>query len=169
VNKKSLEEIGLIDEDPAITNCDDYDLWIRLALNGASFLGMPEKLARYRLHRNQASRNISRSLKSELVILEKYRTKTNLEKREERERYCRLCRDLVGSLVKEGNLAEARKYSYHLLTRGGFRFSSLFQTLTLIFYPSKYHLMSYLIPRIKERASLRLSKTINSFRQLMSQ
>src|SRR5262245_15171525 len=60
VRKKLLEKIGLIDDDLTIKNCDDYDLWLRLAEHGASFIGMPESLARYRLHHQQASRNAIR-------------------------------------------------------------------------------------------------------------
>jgi glycosyltransferase involved in cell wall biosynthesis len=168
VRKKAVEDIGLIDEDLAIKNCDDYDLWIRLAENGASFFGMSEKLARYRLHQNQASNNKARSLKAELAVLEKHRHKVEIEKKEEQKRYRQLCADLVASLVRSNDIDEARRYSYYHLIRGGIRFLTLCQVLTLILYPRKYNLISYLIPRIKERASLRLSKTIDNFRHLLS-
>jgi glycosyltransferase involved in cell wall biosynthesis len=169
VKKSSLECVSLIDESADIQNCDDYDLWIRLAENGASFFGMCEKLAKYREHQNQASKNIILSLKSELAVLRRHRPKVNIGKDEEKERYRKLYNDLLASLVKHNNFSEARKYSYHLLTEGGFKLISLFQTLTLFVYPSKFNLITYLFYRIKERASLLMGKTINYLRQPFSQ
>jgi teichuronic acid biosynthesis glycosyltransferase TuaG len=54
-NKKHLNEIGPFDENPFIQGCEDWDYWLRLAINGVSFFGMEEKLFYYRKHASNMS------------------------------------------------------------------------------------------------------------------
>jgi teichuronic acid biosynthesis glycosyltransferase TuaG len=55
VKKKHLDEIGPQDENPSIYGCEDWDYWLRLAVNGVSFFGMEEKLFYYRKHASNMS------------------------------------------------------------------------------------------------------------------
>src|SRR6266571_502317 len=50
VRRKAVEQVGLFDESRRFQNCEDYELWLRLARAGSSFYGMPDKLMRYRRH-----------------------------------------------------------------------------------------------------------------------
>ncbi len=73
VRRRAVLEVGLLSEDPLLQNCDDWDLWLRLAAGGARFLGMPDRLVRYRLHSAQASRDGLRMAQAEIAVLEQFR------------------------------------------------------------------------------------------------
>jgi teichuronic acid biosynthesis glycosyltransferase TuaG len=55
VKKTHLDEIGLQDENPYIYGCEDWDYWLKLAINGTSFYGMKDKLFYYRRHSSNMS------------------------------------------------------------------------------------------------------------------
>ncbi len=57
----------------AFQNCEDYDLWLRLAREGARFYGMPEKLAFYRRHPSAMTYGTSlQALQAEIAVLERH-------------------------------------------------------------------------------------------------
>jgi teichuronic acid biosynthesis glycosyltransferase TuaG len=59
VRKSIVDKVGLQDEHPYIHyGCEDFDYWLRMAKNGAVFLGLSEKLFYYRRHSNNMSRNV---------------------------------------------------------------------------------------------------------------
>src|SRR5262249_21149111 len=64
VRKNAIEKVGGLEEDIQYQNCDDYDLWLRMAADGATFYGLNEKLVRYRMHSGQASKNSVQMLKA---------------------------------------------------------------------------------------------------------
>jgi glycosyltransferase involved in cell wall biosynthesis len=53
VRKATLDRVGLFD--PSVYPCDDWDLLIRIALNGGRFHFIPEPLVKYRLHKNNTA------------------------------------------------------------------------------------------------------------------
>jgi teichuronic acid biosynthesis glycosyltransferase TuaG len=55
VKKAHIDAIGLQDESPYIYGCEDWDYWLRLAINGISFYGIDEKLFYYRKHGSNMS------------------------------------------------------------------------------------------------------------------
>lgn len=65
VRKCVIEEIGPLDEDPALTPYDDYHLWLRVASRWPVH-GLDEPLVRYRVHGESYS---SRLANRELVVL----------------------------------------------------------------------------------------------------
>ncbi|MGZ3441121.1 MAG: glycosyltransferase, partial [Polyangia bacterium] len=73
VRRDAILRVGMLSEDPLRQNCDDWDLWLRLAASGCRFLGMPERLVRYRLHSQQASRDANVMGKAEISVLEQFR------------------------------------------------------------------------------------------------
>jgi glycosyltransferase involved in cell wall biosynthesis len=50
VRKSVLERVGGFCENPEYISAEDYDLWMRLALNGASFKYVDQILGGYRIH-----------------------------------------------------------------------------------------------------------------------
>ena len=54
VRRSALEEVGVFDEDSALRNVEDYDLWLRLARQ-FPIKFVPGVTSRYRLHGNQLS------------------------------------------------------------------------------------------------------------------
>jgi glycosyltransferase involved in cell wall biosynthesis len=90
--------------------CEDYDLWLRLASNGALFHGMPEKLIKYRRHPAATTHRNSKLLKPMLRVVQRHINAGTLDEERKRTRLRRLYRDLIAALVEEGELAEARQF-----------------------------------------------------------
>ncbi len=59
-----FEKIGFQNEKRIYRNIEDYDYWIRAALDGINFVYLPEALTQYRIHRDQSSKNQIYGLKS---------------------------------------------------------------------------------------------------------
>src|SRR5437588_4956546 len=50
VKRNVIESVGLFDESRLFQNCEDYELWLRLARAGKTLYGMSDKLMRYPRH-----------------------------------------------------------------------------------------------------------------------
>lgn len=72
VRLEALQRVGLFDPDRRYQNCEDYDLWLKLARAGAVFYGMPETLVRYRRHTKSMSFTTLNMYDSEIAVLEKH-------------------------------------------------------------------------------------------------
>ncbi len=68
VRRGALESVGLFD--PSLAQGEDWDLWIRLALEGP-FVLTPEPLVRYRVHAANASRDVARAEPDNRRVLDK--------------------------------------------------------------------------------------------------
>jgi len=68
IKKDWLNKIGHQDE-TLIFGCEDWDYWLRMARNGATFYGMPEKLFKYRVHDGGMSRKIAWMKLAEFTVL----------------------------------------------------------------------------------------------------
>lgn len=169
VKKNLIEDVGYIDQDEAIRNCDDYDLWMKLAERGATFFGLPDNLARYRIHPTQASKNEIKSLMAELAVLERYCSKVKVSDREKRRRFREIYQKLAASLAEENAIDEARKYLFSQLSRDGFGLMTLFQLLILRIAPGRYNNLNALLRRIQASAAYRIDRLNNNFRQMLSQ
>lgn len=149
LKKNVMTNVGLIDESQEIANCDDYDLWLRLAEAGASFLGMPDKLVRYRRHSNQASKDKIKSLKAEVVVLEKYRHNDQVSEFEKYIRYQTIYNDLISALIENNNFTEAKEYLYRQFNNNKRSFMALLHRIALRFLPGEYKTISYYLFRLK--------------------
>ena len=69
VKKKTIDEASGFNIDRRIQNAEDYYLWIKLLLNGAKFMGISDKLVKYRKHQEQATFNISSQYLKEVNVL----------------------------------------------------------------------------------------------------
>ena len=111
VRKAAVVEIGLLSEDPLRQNCDDWDLWLRLAQGGCRFLGMPDRLVRYRLHSQQASRDLNVMGKAEISVLEQFRESPllppHVAERDLAVRY----EKLIDGLIRAGRSHEAAEWA----------------------------------------------------------
>lgn len=107
VKRQALEGIGLFDEGRRFQNCEDYELWLRLAHAGFDFYGIPDKLMRYRRHSASTTHLESRMLTPMIEVVKKHSEGVNrrLAQRRIRELY----RELVAALLAEGDLAAARE------------------------------------------------------------
>ncbi|MCU1279811.1 MAG: hypothetical protein JWM53_3357 [bacterium] len=134
VRKQAIESVGMLSEDPLRQNCDDWDLWLRLAESGCSFLGMPERLVRYRLHSQQASRDPNVMGKAEISVLEQFRHSPLLApgvaERELTLRY----EKLIDGLVRAQLHADAATWAARWL-RAEAAWSPLWRAAMCRFYP----------------------------------
>lgn len=50
ISRCCFEKVGGFDPDPALYHCEDYDLWLRIALGGWPVVAVPEPLSQWRRH-----------------------------------------------------------------------------------------------------------------------
>lgn len=55
VRKRLLEQVGLIDENPLMIACEDYNTWLKIAEISEGFLYVNQKLGTYMLHKKGMS------------------------------------------------------------------------------------------------------------------
>ena len=109
VKKTMADAVGLMDEGRNIQNCEDWDYWLRLALNGARFYGMGERLFYYRRHGgNNSADTIKLRLAQAAVLVKNYRQEMLTEK-ETREAFVPLVNSLVIALMIAERKADAQK------------------------------------------------------------
>ncbi len=166
VRRKSLVRIGLFEEDPQYQNCDDYDLWLRLADAGATFFGMRDVLVRYRLHPDQASNNLIQTLKAEIIILEKYRYNTKLDEGEKQFRLRTKYRELVSALIDDNRTDEAVDYYKLLFARDDRKLKTLVRLFLLRFWPGRYKDWNRQLIRICAGIDHRVIQPIRNIRRL---
>lgn len=102
-----LARVQFFDEDRRYQNCEDYELWLRLAREGAVFYGIPERLVKYRRHSMSTTYDESRLLKPMIAVIKKHAHERSLSRDEVKRRIRGLYRDLISALVKENRMAEA--------------------------------------------------------------
>lgn len=107
VKRVAIEQAGLFDESRRFQNCEDYELWLRLARTGCSFYGMPDKLMRYRRHAASTTYRESKMLKPMIEVVKQHSDAVN--RRTSRQRIRELYRELVTALIAENDLAAARE------------------------------------------------------------
>ena len=142
VKREALDAAGLFDENRAYQNCEDYDLWMRLARNGASFYGMKEKLMRYRRHAAATTYTASKLLTPMLAVILKHASDPALDAALVRGRVRGLYRDLIASLVAEGQVEEARRRMREFYAWDGGAPVTALQRLVLRLLPRRYNYIS---------------------------
>ncbi|HEX7316872.1 MAG TPA: glycosyltransferase family 2 protein [Pyrinomonadaceae bacterium] len=142
VKRGALDAVGLFDEDRAYQNCEDYDLWLRLAKWGAGFYGMTERLMRYRRHAAATTYAASRLLAPMLAVILKHAPDPALDPLLVRRRVRALYRDLISALVTEGRVEEARRRmrEFYAWDRGAP--VTALQRLLLRLSPGRYNYIS---------------------------
>jgi glycosyltransferase involved in cell wall biosynthesis len=142
VKRGALDAVGLFDEDRAYQNCEDYDLWMRLAKNGASFYGMGEKLVRYRRHAAATTYTASSLLAPMLAVILKHAGDPALDPSLVEGRVRGLYRDLISALVAEGRVGEARRRMREFYAWDGGAPVTALQRLVLRLLPRRYNYIS---------------------------
>lgn len=140
--RESIEGAGLFAEGREYQNCEDYELWLRLARRGAVFFGMEEKLVRYRRHPASATYSDSQALKPMVAVVRAHIHAGGLGEEEARRRLRALYRDLISALLEEGKLGEAREYmkEFSSWDRGGVM--TLLQRLLINVVPRQFNFIS---------------------------
>ncbi len=154
VKKEALSSVGLLDEDPLYKNSDDYDLWLRLANHNAVFLGLPDRLVRYRLHSDQASKNSVKMLSAELAVLKKHERSDLLSKQERHDRLAPIYDQLILALVDQKRFDEARSFLGELRARE----TALGRTMLLTMAPNYYRRIIDFVYRVRGGLSRRAAR-----------
>lgn len=68
-----LDEVGTFD--PALRTCEDWDLWMRFARNGARFAYVPACLAFYRQSPGSLTRGVERLIRDTYTVFERFRSR----------------------------------------------------------------------------------------------
>lgn len=142
VKREALDAVGLFDENRAYQNCEDYDLWLRLAKWGASFYGMTEKLMKYRRHAAATTYTASKLLAPMLAVILKHASDPALDPALGRRRVRALYRDLISSLVSEGQVDEARRRMREFYAWDGGAPVTALQRFVLRLLPRRYNYIS---------------------------
>ena len=107
VKRNVIESVGLFDESRLFQNCEDYELWLRLARAGRTFYGMSDKLMRYRRHESSTTHRDSKMLRPMIEVVKKH--SDAVDDKIGRARIRGLYRDLITALIAEDDVAGARQ------------------------------------------------------------
>jgi glycosyltransferase involved in cell wall biosynthesis len=107
--RQSLEDIGYMR--PNIQNCEDSDLFLRLALAGKTGFYLPGRFMEYRFHGEQQGFNRAIPfLKDMLLYLESHHFESDKLEAIRQSRLCRNKLDLGLLLIQIGKINEGRKF-----------------------------------------------------------
>lgn len=162
VRAEALRRVGPLEEARQYQNCDDYDLWLRMAAGGATFFGMEEKLVRYRLHEKQSSRSPVQMLKAEIAVLEKHRGSKLIAEEVKERRLGALYRNLVEALLGEGRVGEAKSVLKGLARDRRTLPFSLFERMLIRTLPRHYKSVCYQRDRAQASLSYRLGRPLKN-------
>jgi hypothetical protein len=162
VRKSALEQSGLFDESLRHMGHEDYDMWMRLALNKAIFYGIREPLAKYRIHPQAMSRNVINSLLAELEVFEKHRHAREIARSVRRERLRKLYKNAITALIENGMTGEARKYLLRQALRERFSLRPLADALLIGLLPQKHLAIDRFLQRIQASVAYRIGKPARS-------
>jgi glycosyltransferase involved in cell wall biosynthesis len=110
MKREAFDTAGPFEEAAAYHGCEDYDLWLKLAKRGALFYGIEEKLIRYRRHSAAMTHKDSHVLKPMLRVVTRHIKDGGLSEAAKIHRVRTLYRELIASLIEEGESAEAEAY-----------------------------------------------------------
>jgi glycosyltransferase involved in cell wall biosynthesis len=105
-----FKNAGPFEESLPYHGCEDYDLWLKAAARGAVFYGMTDKLVRYRRHNLAMTHKKSKVLEPMLRVIKRHIDAGNLTENQKRTRLRSIYRQLIGALIEEGELGEAKEF-----------------------------------------------------------
>jgi teichuronic acid biosynthesis glycosyltransferase TuaG len=114
VKKNMVATVGLQEEDPNNHVCEDWDYWIRMAMAGATFYGMEDKLFYYRRHGSNMSDNKIKMLSAQIALLSKNYRPAIFTKAETRQIFIPTMNVLVIDLIKLKRKVDAKLLLYHI-------------------------------------------------------
>jgi teichuronic acid biosynthesis glycosyltransferase TuaG len=108
VKKSIVDRVGLQEERLQFAGCEDWDYWIRMARNGATFYGMKEKLFYYRRHNSNMSANITKMKLAEINVLTKNYDDKYISKKDYENLMKEKIRNVVFDLIEDNKTNELR-------------------------------------------------------------
>jgi teichuronic acid biosynthesis glycosyltransferase TuaG len=142
LRREALDRVGPFSERLSFHGAEDYDLWLRLAKQGAVFYGMEERLVRYRRHAAAMTNAESNVFKPVLAVVKNHMGDSRLSKPKLKKRVMGLYRDLISALVDENNLAEANRQMKEFAAWDKGHLITQCQRLLLRLSPGSYNVIS---------------------------
>lgn len=142
LKRSALNRVGLFEEAKAYHGCEDYDLWLRLAKAGLVFYGMSDVLARYRRHETAMTAMPSNMFKLTLLIVRKYIDHSGLSELEKQRRLTRLYREVIGALIEEGKISEAKQFVQDLYLWNKNSIVTRLQKILISIWPQQFNFIS---------------------------
>jgi teichuronic acid biosynthesis glycosyltransferase TuaG len=140
VQRQALERAGFFVESRRFQNCEDYDLWLRLAHAGCSFYGLSDKLMRYRRHSASTTHLESSMLAPMIEVVKEHSGGVNA--RVARRRIRGLYRDLVTALLAENDLTGARERMRQFAAWDRRGLVTMCQSVLLRLWPARFNPVS---------------------------
>ena len=140
--KQALADAGFFAEERQYQNCEDYELWLRLAERGALFFGMGERLVRYRRHAASMTHRQSKILLPMIAVLRRHQRPGGPRGAEEKERIRGLYRAAVSALLEEGRVDEARRCMREFTAWDSGALVTQLQSALLAVWPGGYNSIS---------------------------
>jgi teichuronic acid biosynthesis glycosyltransferase TuaG len=106
--RKCIEQAGGFEEELKYQNCEDYDLWLRMAYLNFSFYGIHEIQATYRRHASSATGTVIAQLKPEMNVIHRLFEKGMISASQRSKTISWLIRVLSFSLHKAGRVKELK-------------------------------------------------------------
>lgn len=140
VRRQALERVGCFVESRRFQNCEDYDLWLRLARAGCDFYGLSDKLMRYRRH-SASTTHLESSMLAPMIEVVKEHSE-GVDHRMARRRIRGLYRELVTALLAEDDLAGARERMRQFAAWDRGSLVTMCQSFLLRLSPGRFNLIS---------------------------
>ncbi len=137
-----LDKVQLLDESRAYQNCEDYDLWLMLAREGAVFYCLEDRLIRYRRHKSASTFEESNVLRPMIAVMKKHGGHPSLNQKEVTLRLRNLYRNLLSALVKENKLAQARECMKEFAAWDATNLITRLQRVLLSVWPRHFNFVS---------------------------
>lgn len=134
LKKHIFEKVGYFDENETIRGTEDWDLWMRIALQVNKVYGSPRRDVYYRIHEGGIHLQEARMKIGKINIYSKYDNDKIISdlRRKKEYRYC--FRELFNSLKKEDRLDELNEYFQLYKTKDKYGFGKICQQLVKPFF-----------------------------------
>lgn len=142
MRRETFDKAGPFEESPPFHGSEDYDFWLKAARQGAVFYGMGEKLVRYRRHSAAMTNKNSNWLRPTLPVVRRHIKFGNLGEQEQKKRLKGLYRDLIASLLEEGQFAQAADYMREFSAWDRSSVITSIQTVLMKVWPGRFNVVS---------------------------
>jgi teichuronic acid biosynthesis glycosyltransferase TuaG len=106
--RECMEKSGGFEEELKYQNCEDYELWLRMAYAGFSFYGMKEILATYRRHNQNSTGEVISQLRPEIQVINKLYDKGMISEKQRDKTISWLTRVLCLALYNAGKYSDLK-------------------------------------------------------------
>jgi glycosyltransferase involved in cell wall biosynthesis len=162
VKKEIFDTVGLFDESPALRGTEDWDLWLRIALNVKKVYGNPEPRVYYRIHNEGIHLQRANMLIGKTEIFGKFDDNKIISSLVRKREYRYTIRELMNNLHEENRENEIKEVFSVYFKKDRFNFVALKQWILIKMLPT--NLFLWISNKILYRIGYRLEKiTYNLF------